>query len=286
MNQALKNRPGFTLVEVMIALTLTAVLGAAVMGAFVSQSRFFDHQEKVGAARAVSRGAMNIMMSEMRMVEQTQGVVDATSQYVTLRVPYVFGMSCGTVANVLTITTLPADLTGAEDPSGLPISQFSGFAYRHTNGTYTYVEGAVTATALGACAGLVPANGGVVPDGGQIIQVPVPVTSPVTNVTLGSPVFLYHIVTYAFDASTSVPGRVALWREVTGAPPEELLAPFASTAQFRYFVSDAPTAGAVPGTLSTITGIEIVLDAVSERPNSDGTFQSVPLTTAVHFKNR
>jgi len=29
-----------------------------------------------------------------------------------------------------------------------------------------------------------------------------------------------------------------------------------------------------------------VLDAFSERPNGDGTHQSVPLTTAVHFKNR
>lgn len=295
MPHTMKNRAGFTLVEVMIALTLTAVLGAAVMGAFVSQSRFFDHQEKVGAARAVSRGAMNIMMSEMRLVERSGGVVSAGSNAITLRVPYVFGMSCGTNANLLTITTLPADLTGMQDATGVPIPSFAGYAYRLAGGSYVYQEGAVSATTTTVAtvctsAGLVPNDGGIVPDGddadvlpdGNIIEMTV-----ATSVPVGAPIFLYHRIRYEFAASTSVPGRVALWREVEGAPsPEELIAPFDTTAEFRYFANDAATATTVPATLSDITGIEIVLDAVSERPNGDGTFQSVPLTTAVHFRNR
>lgn len=289
MKTVMRNRPGFTLVEVMIALTLTAVLGAAFMGAFVSQSRFFDHQEKVGAARAVSRGALNIMMSEMRMVEQTAGVVSATNQQLELRVPYVFGMVCGSAAGMLTITTLPADLTAV---TGL---SFSGYAYRQPGGAYTYQEGTVVATTglatICSSAGIVPDDGGVIPDpaggagpgSGSVVQIPL---GPA--VAAGTPVFLYHKVTYEFGASTSVPGGIALFRQVEGQlNPEELIAPFDTTAKFRFFESDAAAAqDAVPASLSDITGIEIVLDAVSERPNADGTHQSVPLTTAVHFKNR
>src|SRR5690606_29287486 len=94
MHGMLKNRAGFTLAEVLIALTLTAIIGAAVTGVFVSQSRFFDHQEKVGAAREVSRGALNIMMSEMRMLHQDSAIVSATDRRITLRVPYAFGFVC------------------------------------------------------------------------------------------------------------------------------------------------------------------------------------------------
>jgi prepilin-type N-terminal cleavage/methylation domain-containing protein len=275
----LRSRAGFTLVEVLIALTLTAVLGAAVMGAFVSQTRFFDHQEKVGAARAVSRGALNIMMSEMRMIERGGGMVSATNQQVSVRVPYMFGLVCSSTGGVLTITTLPADVSGV---SGIP---FSGYAYRTSTGAYTYMENPLTATTPGAtlcaAAGLVPASGGVI-SGGKVIAIPLGPSIPVAT-----PVFLYHIVTYSFGASTSVPGRTALFRQVDGAAIEELIAPFDTTARFRFFDNDAAVAqNAVPSPLSNTTGIEIVLDAMSERPNRDGTFQRVPLTTAVHFRNR
>lgn len=289
MHSAMKSRAGFTLVEVLIALTLTAVLGAAFMGAFVSQSRFFDHQEKVGAARDVSRGALNIMMSELRMIELSGGIVPTpTNDEIELRVPYVFGMTCGTASSVLTISTLPADL------SGIGNMVFSGYAYRAASGAYTYVESPVTATVLGSAgatlcstAGIVPGSG-VVPavgpfDAGQVLTVPL----GAGVLSVGTPVFLYRRVKYEFAPSGVVAGR-ALYRHVDGElNPEELIAPFAATARFRFFDSDAAAAqDAVPATLSNITGIEIVLDAMSERPNSDGTHQEVPLTTAVHFRNR
>jgi prepilin-type N-terminal cleavage/methylation domain-containing protein len=285
MNETMmKARPGFTLVEVLIALTLTAVLGAAMMGAFVSQSRFFDHQDKLGAARAVSRGALNIMMSEMRMVEKGGGIVPTpTNTELELRVPYVFGMVCSTAASTLTVTTLPADL------SGIGSMDFSGWAFRGSSGAYTYMEAPIIATALTnavggpVCntAGIVPGTG-IVP-GGTVVTVPLSGATP----AVGTPVFLYRRITYEFAPSAAVSG-IALWRHVDGElNAEELVAPFDNTARFRFFESDAASAqDAVPTTLSDVTGIEIVLDAVSERPNGDGTFQTVPLTTAVHFRNR
>lgn len=286
MSPVMKSRAGFTLVEVLIALTLTAVLGAVFMGAFVTQTRFFDHQEKVGAARAVSRGALNIMMSEMRMVELGGGVVATpTNDELEIRVPYVFGMVCSTAGNLLKLSTLPGDLSGIGD------MDFSGYAYRMANGSYTYIESPITASPIDpldpagpvACdaAGVVPGSG-VVP-GGVVLTTALGSGSP----AIAAPAFLYRRIKYEFAPSSVVSG-VALWRHVDGETnPEELIAPFDTTAKFRFFESDAAVAqDAVPATLSNITGIEIVLDALSERPNSDGSHQVVPLTTAVHFKNR
>ncbi|HEX6135797.1 MAG TPA: prepilin-type N-terminal cleavage/methylation domain-containing protein [Longimicrobiales bacterium] len=288
----LKNRAGFTLAEVMIALTLTALVGAAVTGMFVSQSRFFDHQEKVGAARAVSRGAMNIMMSEMRMIEQDSGIVSATNRRITLRVPYAFGVVCdASVLNGLTLSMLPTDQAVLAD------SGYSGFAYRSASGDYTYVSGLTfpVAGGVGTCSasGLIPGGNGIVPDttggtgafAGNAIQIPLTIGS----LPPGTPVFLYQLITYEFKPSVNVPGnRVALWRRIHRTnQDDELVAPFDTTAKFRFYVNDAPSAQtAVPSPLSDVTGIEIVLDAISERPESNGSHQTVPLTTSVFFKNR
>jgi prepilin-type N-terminal cleavage/methylation domain-containing protein len=266
-------RAGFTLVEVLIALTLTAVLGAAVTGAFVSQSRFFDRQEKVGAARNVSRSAINIIMSELRMVERSGGVTAATNSAITLRVPYAMGLYCNLNVGTMRISRLPAD------SAQLASAVYSGYAFRTSASTYTYVPGTLPPTP--GTAGSCTASGVTELAGGGVMNVPLG-----TPLTVATPVFLYQLVTYEFKASTMVPGRIGLYRRVVGAE-EELLAPFDTTAMFRFYESDAAVPQtAVPGTLSNITGIELVLDGLSERPNGDGTFQRVELSTSVFFRNR
>ncbi|HEX6308343.1 MAG TPA: prepilin-type N-terminal cleavage/methylation domain-containing protein [Longimicrobiales bacterium] len=291
MHGLLMNRPGFTLAEVMIALTLTAVVGAAVTGVFVSQSRFFDHQEKVGAAGAVTRGAMNIMMSEMRMIERDSGIASATSRRLTLRVPYAFGVVCDASGSWLTLSMLPVDHAVLAD------SGYSGFAYRSASGDYTYVSGfsMPAAGGSGACAasGLIPGSDGIVPDtsGGTGVFAGSAVRIPLTigSLSVGTPVFLYQLITYEFKPSASVPGsQVALWRRVHRTNrEEELVGPFDTTARFRFYVNDGAAAQTpVPSALSTVTGVEIILDAISERPASSGTHQTVPLTTSVFFRNR
>src|SRR5688572_13317886 len=126
MLRVLKSRAGFTLAEVLVALVLTAVIGAAVTGAFVSQAKFFDQQEKVSFARGVSRGALNMMMSELRMIERTGGVPTATvptNSSLTVRVPYAMGIVCDN-SSTLTLLRLPAD------PSMLAQPGYSGYAWR------------------------------------------------------------------------------------------------------------------------------------------------------------
>jgi prepilin-type N-terminal cleavage/methylation domain-containing protein len=286
----LRTRAGFTLPEVIVALTLTAVLGAAVTGLFVSQSRFYETQEKTGFARGVSRGAINMMMSELRMVDRDSAMVSTpTRTSITVRVPYVMGAVCTSSATAVTFSRMPADTFATA------AATLAGYAYREANGINRHVAASsVTPRTSTICSGLTPRVKVFPADsGGGVFEVPAP--NPAVAIAPGTPLFLYQVVTYEFRASDEVPGRIGLWRSVRGSGvDEEIVAPFDTTAGFRFFVDDGRFVGTVridaedapPTVLSRITGLEITLDAFSERPRADGTFQRVPLTTSVFFRNR
>lgn len=274
----LKTRAGFTLIEVLVAMTITAIIGAAVTGVFVTQSRFFDHQEKTNFARGVGRGAMNIMMSELRMLERDGGVVSATPKELTIQAPYALGVSCGLNSSRLVVSQVPAD------PVVTAAAAYSGYAYRNADGTYTYAPHATGPNNASAshCTGSLPRIR-VIPaaEGGAVIGL-----LPGIDVPRGTPVLLYQQVTYEFKASNTVPGRLALWR-TTSAGTDELVAPFDTTARFRFYVNDAATpVDNAPANLSDLTGIRLVLDGMSERPDRYGNLQRVPVETSVFFRNR
>jgi len=169
-------------------------------------------------------------------------------------------------------------------------AEFSGVAFRsRATGNYTYVENsALQPTPDRDGEDVCDAAGVEIYEDrkgadGKALQGPLP--SPLPEV--GDPIFLYQIVTYEFKNSVSVPGRVALWRRTATGEDEELAAPFDETAGFRVYVDDAATSQTtVPAALHTITGIELLLNGVSERPDHDGSHRSVPFSTSVFFKNR
>jgi prepilin-type N-terminal cleavage/methylation domain-containing protein len=280
MHNVLKSRQGFTLAEVLVALTMTAVIGAAVTGVFISQSKFFDHQEKVGFARGVTRGATNMIMSELRMLEIDQGIMEATNTKITARVPIGMGVICRVGGGGLTVSRLPSDQSIVGE------NGYYGFAYRRADGTYDYRDEAQKPSGGNSsyCAGA-----GVRLVAGSYVQRLNYSDAGQPPADTGAVVLLYAKVTYEFKASDAVPGRIGLWRHVESGNPgaEELVAPFDTTAKFRFYENDQPDAqDAVPGVLGDITGLELVLDGLSQRPNSDGSHQSVPSTTSVFFKNR
>jgi prepilin-type N-terminal cleavage/methylation domain-containing protein len=279
----LKARAGFTLAEMIVALVLTSVIGAAITGLFITQSRFYDTQEKTSFARGVTRGAMNMVMSEMRMLDRDSAFVDApTRTRVAVRVPYAMGAVCAATSTGVTFSRMHADtLTSAG-------ATMAGYWYRGTDGVNRNVPATgMTAAAATSCTGLVPPVR-VLPvnRGGGVFLLPPP--SPAIGIKPGTPLFLYQVVTYEFRESKEVPGRIGLWRSVAGSGvDEELVAPFDESAGFRFYVDDGPVPEEAPPTvLRRITGLELTLDGISERPRADGSFQRVPLTTSVFFRNR
>jgi prepilin-type N-terminal cleavage/methylation domain-containing protein len=275
-------RRGFTLAELLVTMVVMAIVGTAIMKLFVSQSRFYDQQTQLRRARFVTRTAINAALSDLRMVERTGGVVSATSTQVSLRVPYAIGIACANNGTQTTLSLWPVDSTA------YATAGFSGYAWRDSLGNYAYVEAGASVVADNAavCTG---ADVGVLLQG-RVVAVGPPLPTAIPAATLvGTPIFLEQRVTYEFKNSVALPGRVALWRTIvpTGQS-DELVAPFDTSAKFRFFVVGADTAqSAVPNPLNTMSGLELDLNAQSERaPEGTATPKQAQAVTAVFFNNQ
>jgi type II secretory pathway pseudopilin PulG len=271
----LRRRSGLTIIELLVTVIILGIIGGGIVRMLTSQAHFYEHQGAGRNARSISRAAVNVLLSELRMVEVPNGVVAASPASVTLRVPYAIGVYCGSPSGVSTIALLPSDSAMLAEPG------FSGYAWRQRLGNYAYVEiGAALASPVpGTCVAA-----GITPMAPRIGVTPVlPVGADV-----GTVVMLTRRITYAFAPSAEIPGRTALWRrvDVTGAR-EELAAPFDAAARFRFYrLNDNTAQDAVP-LLTEIRGFELVLDGASESsPRSTGAPQRAPLTTSVFFRNR
>jgi type II secretory pathway pseudopilin PulG len=277
MHQKTQGRAGISLVEILVALTLLGIIGLSILRTFTSQARFADLQNKRLDARAVARAPINLLMSEVRMVETGSGVVAASLSSVTMRVPVTMGIVCGTSGSATVLSLMPVDsLTFAS-------AAISGYAFRQTSGAYAYTEAPVTVTAGGA-ATCAAASVTTVAGGLTVLVTPqMPVAASV-----GTAAFMYQRVRYSFANSALMPGRVGLWRtlEASGAT-EELSAPFDASARFRFYRSNQDTSDTVIPPLGEIRGLELSLVGASERARYGRVSpETSRLQTAVFFMNR
>lgn len=269
------NRRGMSLPELLIALIVLGIIGAASVRVLMSQTRFYDVQLKKRSARRVSRASVNMLLSELRMMESAAGVEAASSTSITLRVPYAMGMFCGTTGAASTVAFLPTDSTV------LASSTPSGHAWRNGAGAYSYTNAPVSTSAGGtACT----TNSISTVHTGRVLDV-----SPAlpAGAVAGDAVFLYQRVRYEFASSAVLAGRRALWRTVVDSDTrEEIAAPFDDNAVFRFFQFDRDTSDATAA-VGDIRGLELRLDGASQsvRAGSSST-ERAPLTTAVFFNNR
>jgi prepilin-type N-terminal cleavage/methylation domain-containing protein len=283
LHQRRRFRRGFTLVELLVGIVLFAIVGALFTRLLTVQGKFFDRQGMGNAARNVSRASLNRLVSDFRMIEANGGVVAASPTSLTIRVPFAIGVVCKTVGPVTALSLLPVDSTTYANAG------FYGYAWRNfQNGVYSYVENPASESngAVGDCNAV---SITAVPNGRTVnVAPPVPAVAG-----LGTPVFLYSQVQYQFKASTAVPGKLGLYR-ISIAPngaqsQEELVAPFANTAHWEFYTvagGSVPQA-AVPAPLSTIRGLDLHLDGISESiAPGQTTNEQAPFTTAVFFKNR
>lgn len=272
-----RSRTGVGLVEILVAVTLMGIIGVSILRTFTSQVRFADIQSKRISARGVSRAPVNLFMSEVRMVETEGGVVAASATSITLRVPIAMGIVCGSAGLASVVSLMPVD--SAVIASAVP----SGHAYRQTDGTYAYSDAAVTmvAGASGIC------NGASITTvtGGRTVLL-----TPALDVAaaVGQPAFIYQRIRYDFGPSTSIPGRIGLWRTlVTSGATEELAAPFAASARFRFFRNNNDTSDVVVPPLDEVRGLELSLVGASERPRYGRVApETSRYQTAVFFLNR
>ncbi len=299
-------RRGFTLIELMIAMIVAAIVGAALVRLTVGQSRFMDQQEAWRSARSVSRSGINRLVSDIRAVENGSAAAIgglsaavAGGQDFTLQVPYAFGIVCLAAGTAATVSLLPVDSAMYATPGQ------SGFAVRNSAGVYTYYTNTVPNTAPAAgtitnCSVAVApdqpinagTNGALPSLNGSPAGRVVTLTATVNLNPLppkGSIVFLYRRIRYEFKASVAIPGRTGLWRTmVDGGSTEEIAAPFANTARVNFYVlNNAAAQAAVPANLYDVRGLQLVLNGQSEQTPRGSTGPKVAnVSTSVYFENR
>lgn len=290
------SRRGVTLIELLIAMVVTGILGASVLGLMLSQSRFAERVEGQRSGRRVGRSAINALVNDLRMVDPDWGIEAASATSITVKVPYALGLLCNSVASggntIRTIALLPVD------SMVLSLPGYSGYATRGNTGVYTPVaggtlvdQGPLTATCTGGNALVlgITAPSGMPNQKTRQITI---TTSDLTVIAVGTPVMLYRDTQFYFgnSAQSGLTTRTALWRNYLdgGTGAVELAAPFDSSAAFRFFNQAATTAQTtVPATLSDIKGIEIFLPGQSENTSRQRTTpEQADVTTAVFFVNR
>jgi hypothetical protein len=187
----------------------------------------------------------------------------------------------------------------------MAFAQYGGWAYRDSaSGIYSYKDAtkpvALNSLSLGTATlctdsvtgpGVLPATYGT-----RSSRVVTLADGPSGTPNPGWPMFVYQQTTYSFGASGTYSGRRGLYRKVKTKDIndkdtqiiDEIIAPFDSSAKFRFYVLNADTAqSAAPADLNTVRGLQLVLSGSSPRiPQGDGKAKQAGLVTGVFFKNR
>jgi len=297
-------RRGFTLVEILTALAIMGIIGLAFVRLVLSQSRFAERQMSLRNARTVSRNAMNIMLTDLRMTQDQGGLLYAARDSVTVRVPVAFGLLCANVSGVVTMQLLPVD------SAMMAMGEYAGWAYRDsTSGIYSYRDAntpmpfnsmnaglsatCTDSTVVGALQGpgILPITF-TTPNGVRKSKIVTVTDGPSGSPNAGWPLFVYQQITYRFDSSTAYPHRVGLFRKIktndASAPiVDEIIAPFDTSAKFRFYSLNADLAtNAPPADLNTVRGLELNLAGSNPRTPQSAQMAQQALVTAVFFKNR
>ena len=271
----MRNSKGFTLVELMIAATVTGIMGVALTQMLIHNSRFVAHIEAMMNARQVARAAMNVMGAELAMVSNG-GLSLASPTSITLRVPYAFGIICDQATQRIA-SLVPTDSVMFASASA------DGLAWRNdASEEYTLMTiSNVSTTTDHANEHKCTDQGIAILTDGKMIKM----TITPDTLSIGDVFYLYQTIRYQFASSADLTGRLGLWRKRGSDADEEILAPFDNTASFAFFVGSAATAQASPPSdLTTVVGLELNLVGSSEvTPLNSSQPPSFEISTRVNF---
>ena len=205
MHMRRSQRTGFSLIELMVAIVIVTIVGGSLAQLYVSQLRFQRTEDAMRDSRSSARAALNVLTSDMRMLEVGGGVASATDRDIVLRVPYSFGIVCASDDDETDVSLLPSDSTSYGSAG------FSGWAWRDpATGAWAYEEGATTVSDPGTAT--CTAASVEVLAGGPVVRLDPGIDDD--DLSVGTPVMLFQRIRYRFDDSVALPGRDGLFRTV------------------------------------------------------------------------
>lgn len=109
-----RDRAGFTLVELLIALVISGIVGTVIFQVLRGQSQFTRLQGAREEVQQNARAALELLGSELRGVGRL-GILTATPEAITFHSPRSWGVACGYVAGEL-VVLFPAGSAPALTP--------------------------------------------------------------------------------------------------------------------------------------------------------------------------
>jgi prepilin-type N-terminal cleavage/methylation domain-containing protein len=274
------SRRGVSLIELLIAVTVVTIIAASMTKLMVTNSRADEVKNAQREARGVSRASINLLESELRMVDPFGVIAPTDDSTLTVRVPYAFGLVCVGTGGGATVSFLPSfELSGSLNTGG-----HAGWAWRDVTSAYVY-EATTTISAGSASTCTTAQISNYTAEGGVVAAFP----APSATIKPGTVAFAYRLMTYSLRESTTYPGRRALYRTAgAGGAPEELAAPFSTTSRFRFYIgNDLLPTDTIPTFLDNLRGIQFVLNGESVlQARSSASVARAPFVTAVFFQNR
>jgi type II secretory pathway pseudopilin PulG len=262
-------RGGFTLVEAIVALTLTSVLVVLVGTTFLVQNRYYATQLARTMAQDNARMVTEMVASELRSLTDS-AVIVAANRRLVVRSPMVMAVVCG---RDLTPSRITVQMDGGG--AGLMTSEVRGFGVLASGGRWSYHD--IPAWGSIASSGGSPpadcaANGadtlGISGDFMRLKSINLFAGSWPAN---GTVMMFYRTVEYRILTSTMDPSTLGLYRGMYGGTLVEMVTGLDSSAGFLYRTGGASYATSVTGAanLGRIDAIRIVAQART-RPEAGG----------------
>lgn len=255
----MRSRGGFTLVEAIIALTISAGLVMLVSTVFQVQNQFYALQLRRSTAHENARVATETVSRELRSVVQGAFVVAQDSQLV-VRSPIALAAVCARPTPSLVAVHVDGGFT-------LDPGEISGFAVRDSvTGGWSYHDGAGWASIYapgGSPAADCAQNGadttGVVPEFLDLQQL---ASYHGTLPAVGDLLMLYRRLELRFGTSAIDPTSVGLFRGIQGGMLVEVATGMDTTARFLYRTGGTTYAASVTGAgLGAIDAVRVVAEA-------------------------
>lgn len=218
---------GFSLVEMVIVLVLAGLVSTAAMTMFTTQNRLNAQMTALGESQENARSAVLLAASELHAAT-ADAVIEAEEDRLTLRLPIVVGIVCGEQNPQFKDIYFPMNGASLDD------ADIDGYAVREDDGTWDdrgRIPGG-NLTRGGSGRRRCTENGGGLPGSDTDYA-----TLRVGN-GLGTPVMLYHEVSYFFAPSALDSSRRGFFRSADGQSIE-LAHGFTDDSRFEFQLGDS-----------------------------------------------
>lgn len=253
---------GFTLVEAIVALTLSTVLVLLVSTVFLAQNEFYEDVVRRSDVQDEARSVVELVASEVRPATGS-GFLVADSLRLGVREPLSVGVVCE-VRGTLVSVYLP------RPSAGLDTAEVTGYGIREPEGSWRFYDRTWSAMHVGSggravddCEAVGFDTSGLPPS--HFVQLRGPGNTPSPPPRIGGSLMVQRDLELRFAESELDPGRVALYRGTYGETLSEFATGLGPDSRFRYRLkgNDDFVPAATGSDLERVEAVSVTAHAVS-----------------------